>query len=412
VERRQTTSATARVAGRRRLRTVTAAGLVDSLGLSIGWTFFNLYALHTQGLTAVGAYNGALFTGVALSAPVTGWLSSRLCGRRLLRSTALVEAALRVGSFVLLVEGAPRGLVALMVTAMGMTAWTGYAGMRSEIAAADRRAGALAWYLGAIASIEGLGAAGAALVPLSLGALRQPATLAGILLIYAGVLLPTFVVAGGSRVEQALEPVRLLSMARHARAIAGGFVVMLVASGPVFLAVGLSAKLHGRSAVAYSALAFLAGSLLAPRLASLLERRRVPATVLWPALGAAFAGGWIAAPWSVAGLVVAQLVAGVTLPAFEGTMDAAVAGREHGGRVTAGLAWAGASRALGTAAAVSIAPALFDAVGVTLVCLCLASACATAALVLGLAGQRRETVVTVPSGAMRRTSPATSDSTT
>jgi hypothetical protein len=338
---------------------VTAAGLIDSFGLSVGWTFFNLYALHTQGLAAVGAYNGALFTGVALSAPATGWLSSRLCGRRLLRTTALVEAALRVGSFALLVAGAPRSLVALAVTAMGMTAWTGYAGMRSEIAAADRRAGALAWYLGAIASIEGIGAAVAALAPVSISALERTGTLAAILVLYAGVLVPTFVVAGGSRVERALEPVRLRSMARHARAIAGGFGVMLVASAPALLAVGLAAKLHGRTAVAWSALAFLAGSFLAPRLATALEHRRVPAPVLWPALGVVFAGGWILAPWSVAGLVVAQFAAGVALPALEGTVDAAVAGREDGGRVTAGLAWAGAARAVGTAVAVSIAPSLF-----------------------------------------------------
>ena len=362
-----------------RLRAVIAAGLIDSLGLSVGWTFFNLYALHTQGLAAVGTYNGALFTGVALSAPATGWLSSRLCGRRLLRTTALVEGCLRVGSFVLLVAGAPRGLVALAVTAMGMTAWTGYAGMRSEIAAADRRAGALAWYLGSIASIEGIGAAAAALAPVSIAALQQPGTLAAILALYAGVLAPTFIVAGGSPVERALEPVRLRSMARHARAIAGSFGVMLVASAPVLLAVGLAAKLHGRTAVAWSALAFLAGSLLAPRLATALERRRIPAPVLWPALGAVFAGGWILAPWSVAGLVVAQFAAGVALPAFEGIVDAAVAGREDGGRVTAGLAWAGAARALGTAAAVSVAPSLFAAAGVSAVCLAMALTCAVAA---------------------------------
>jgi hypothetical protein len=388
-ERRVPSAAAAWVLGRRRLRAVTAAGLVDSLGLSVGWTLFNLYAVHTQGLSAVGTYNGALFTGVALSAPATGWLSSRLGGRRLLRTTASVEAALRVASFVLLIEGAPVGLVALAVTAVGMTAWTGYAGMRAEIAAADRRAGALAWYLGAIASVEGIGAAGAALLPLSLAALRSPAALAAILALYAGVLIPTFVVAGGSKVVRAVERVSLRSMTRHSRAIAGGFAVMLLASGPTFLAVGLAAKLHGRTAVAYSALAFLGGSLLAPRLATLLERHRVPAPFLWPALGALVAGGWIAAPWSVGGLVLAQFVAGLALPALEGTIDAAVAGRESSGRVTAGLAWAAAARAIGTAAAVSVAPALFNAGGVTLVCICMAASCAAAAVVGGVAAARR-----------------------
>jgi hypothetical protein len=390
-ERRSSTRASSRVV-RRRLRAVVAAGLVDSFGLSIGWTFFNLYALHAQGLAAVGAYNGALFTGVALSAPATGWLSSRLCGRRLLRTTAAVEAVLRVGSFALLVAGAPTGLVAITVTAVGMTAWTGYAGMRSEVAAADRRAGALAWYLGAIASIEGLGAAVAALAPVSVGSLHEHGTLALICLLYAGVLVPTFLVARGSTVERAMEAVTLRSMTRHARAIAGGFAVMLLCSAPTFLAVGLAATLHGRTAVAYSALAFLAGSLLAPRLASLLEQRRLPAHVLWPALGAATAGAWILAPAGIAGLVAAQFAAGAALPALEGTIDAAVAGREHGGRVTAGLAWAGAARALGTATAVSVAPALFDAAGVAVACAGMAAACIVAALAgAAFAGQRGKT---------------------
>jgi hypothetical protein len=371
----------ARESEQRRLRAVTGAGIVDSLGLSIGWTFFNLYALKTQGLAAVGAYNGALFTGVALSAPLTGWLASRLSGRRLLRTTAAVEAVLRVTSFLLLVGGAPHGAVALVVVCVGMTAWTGYAGMRSEIAASDRRAGALAWYLAAIASVEGIGAASAALVPISLDSLQSRGTLAAILVVYAGVLVPTVVVAGGSTVQRATERVTLRSITPHARAMAGGFAVMLLASGPTFLAVGLAADLHGRTAVAYSALAFLAGSLLSSRAATRLEDRSLPAPFLWPALGAIVAAGWTLAPVSILGLVVAQFAAGAGLPALEGTIDSAVAGREHGGRVTAGLAWAGSSRALGTAAAVTVTPTLFDRLGVSLTCLCLAVACVAAALV-------------------------------
>jgi hypothetical protein len=87
--------------------------------------------------------------------------------------------------------------------------------------------------------------------------------------------------------------------------------------------------------------------------------------------------------------VVAQFVAGAALPALEGTIDSAVAGREHGGRVTAGLAWAGASRALGTAGAVTVAPTLFDRLGVSLTCLCLAITCVAAALVGGIVAIRR-----------------------
>jgi hypothetical protein len=50
--------------------------------------------------------------------------------------TAATEAGLRVGTFALLLAGTPLPVVAAAVVASNVVAWTGYAGMRAEVAAA------------------------------------------------------------------------------------------------------------------------------------------------------------------------------------------------------------------------------------------------------------------------------------
>jgi hypothetical protein len=90
-----------------RLRRLIATALVDSFGLSLGWTVFSLHVVRGHGLAGLGLCNAAMLVGVALSAPVAARLSARLDGRALLRSTAATEAALRVGTFALLLAGAP-----------------------------------------------------------------------------------------------------------------------------------------------------------------------------------------------------------------------------------------------------------------------------------------------------------------
>jgi hypothetical protein len=51
------------------------------------------------------------------------------------------------------------------VAASNVVAWTGYAGMRAEVAAADPRGVAMTWYMVAVAAIEAAGTATAALLP-------------------------------------------------------------------------------------------------------------------------------------------------------------------------------------------------------------------------------------------------------
>jgi hypothetical protein len=156
---------------------------------------------------------------------------------------------------------------------------------------------------------------------------------------------------------------------------------MLLGSGPTLLAVGLAAELHGTRWVAGSALAFAAGSLLAPVLVARLERRTLPPAIAWPALGVGMAGGWALAAWHPLALLVAQLLSGMCMSALEGDMDARVATKAASPRgATAGLATAAALRAFGSAAAVAVAPRVIAQAGVGWLAAALAIGLATLAV--------------------------------
>ena len=350
--------------GDTRLNRLIAAGLIDSFGLALGWTVFVLHAVAIQGLGTAAAYSAAMLVGIGLSAPVAGVLASRLDGRHLLQSTAVVEGALRAGVFVLLVLDFPVPVIAALVVVSNVVAWTGYAGMRAEIAneAGTGRTRALTWYAGGVAAIEAAGAGVAAVLPVGAAGTVTGTLLLVVVAVHALVLLPTFLVARGSRVVRSVRIRGHFPLLRCAPMFAGGFAVMLVASGPVFLAVALTAKLHGRVWVAPAAIAFTAGALIAPLVVAALERRRLPATVLWPLLGVGLIAGWALAPLHPAGLLLAQAMSGIFLTSLEGTIDARVA-EAVPEQVTAGMGWAGAVRALGSAAAVGGAPAMIAVAG-------------------------------------------------
>jgi len=354
-----------------RLRRLIATALVDSFGLSLGWTVFSLQVVRDHGLAGLGLCNAAMLCGVALSAPVAARLSTHLDGRALLRVTATTEAGLRIGTFALLLAGAPLAVVAAAVAASNVVAWTGYAGMRAEVAAADPRGAAMTWYMVAVAAIEAAGTATAALLPTGPAQPVSGGLLVAVVAGYGACLLPTWLVAGGARVGRASPPPRVAGLLRGPRPgpqaglLASGGLVMLLGSGPTLLAVGLAAELHGTRWVAGSALAFALGSLVAPLAVARLERRAVPPSVAWPALGVGMVAGWAFAAWNPAALLAAQLLSGMCMSALEGDMDARVANRAHSPRgVTAGLATAAALRAFGSAAAVAIAPRVIADVGV------------------------------------------------
>lgn len=339
-----------------RLHALVAAGLVDSFGLALGWTVFMVYAVQTQGLAAAGSYGAAVLLGVALSAASTSWLAGHLNGSQLLRTTACSEAVLRVVTFGLLLVDAPVAAVASAVALTNVMAWTAYAGMRAEVAAVDSSARTMTMYVTAIASIEAVGVAIGALLPIDFRDSIANPLLVAVIALYATSLIPTLVVAHDSRIGPSQRTPGGWSSPEAVKPLAAGFAIMALASGPTLLSTALALELHGRIAIVAAALAFTTGALLAPQLAAWIARRGFGPGVTWPALGIGMLIGWIVAPWHLIGLVLAQTLAGISMTAFEGIMDARVAEQASTSGVTARLARAAAARALGSAFAVGLAP--------------------------------------------------------
>jgi hypothetical protein len=341
-----------------------AAALVDSFGLALGWTLFTLLALERAGLSTAALYNAAMFVGVMLSAPVTGWLAGRLSGRALVAGAALVETALRVLTLVGLVAGWPAPVLAAAVVVMYVAAWAGFAGMRAEVAAVDGRSAAMTRYAMCVAALEAAGAGVAALLPADDGAV-----VAWVAVAYAGGLVPTLISARRARVPSTRVAVGgdpsaprrpMVALRPQAVPLAAGGLIMLVASGPTLLAVALAADLHGPASVFIAAVAFGAGSLVsAPVVRGVGDR--VPVAVAWPLWGMGMLAGWVLAPYHLAGLLLAQFLAGVSLTAFEGAMDARIAGGAPRGTVTALLAWSASVRAMGSAVAIRTVPLIVAA---------------------------------------------------
>jgi hypothetical protein len=334
-----------------------AAGCIDSFGLAFGWTVFNLEAVYRYGLAAAALFNAAMFVGVALSAPASGWLTSRFAGRGVLQVTAVIDGALRIASLVLLVAGAPVALVAVIVGVTNVAAWTGYAGMRAEISAASGHVTAMTRYATVVIGTEAVGAMAAAFVPIRAGGEIAGWLLVVAAVVYGVVLVPTYLVAFGSRVGLRVPTANRADTRRRRRGpLTLGAAVMVMCSGPALLFVALSARLHGRMSVAAAAASFGVGSLAAPAVARAVQRLRLPATVEWPAWGIGMVIGWALAPWSVVGLLVALFLSGVCLTGFQGVMDFALAGGSSDGEATVALAQGSAARAVGSAAAVRLVP--------------------------------------------------------
>jgi hypothetical protein len=335
------------------------AGLIDSFGLALGWTLFNLLAVERGGLEEAALFNAAMLVGIILSAPATTWLARRLSGRHLLAGAASTEAFLRVATLAGLLAGAAVPLLALGVAAMYVCAFAGFAAMRAEVAAVDASPRAMTRYAMSILAVEAGGAGFAALLPTS----GHGFWLTFILTLYGLSLAPTVVCARKSPVTSAPPEKRRVPLPLGL--LAGGAAIGLLAYGPTLLSVALATELHGQSSVAYAAVSFSAGCLLSSMAVEAVVRWRLPATLAWPMWGIVMLFGWIAAPWHVAGLCLAQFMSGIGLTAFEGGMDARVAGERgvmpQGGAVTTALAWTAATRATGSAVAVRGLPLLVAA---------------------------------------------------
>src|SRR3954447_22097465 len=390
---------------RRRLLHLMAAGLVDSFCLSLAWTVVLLELTRQHGLVAAGACSTAMLVGVALSAPAATWMSQRLDGRRLLRSAGGVEALLRVSVIAMLAGGAPVWMLAACVASMNVVAWTGYAGMRAEVAAVSDGAKGITWYGTVVAAVEAVGVAAGALVPLGAGARPSPGVLAGIGLLYVGALVPTLVVAGGSRVPKA-RPVGGRPAPRRLRrsprapfpgpATVLGALLMMTASAPTLLAVALAAELHGRGSVGLSAAAFTAGSLFAPALAQLVERTHRNHLGWWLVLAIGMVLGWTMAAQSVIWLCVAQVLSGLCMTTLEGLLDTR-ASRDRPNAVTAALARATAARALGSSAGTAVLPILVARAGLSGTALMLTAVLAALVVAHACGSLRRPDATSAPS---------------
>lgn len=341
------------------------AGWIDSVCLSFAWTLLILEVLNRHGLRAAGLAGAAMLVGIALSAPVASHLSGHLGGRQLLRTAAGAEAVLRVGVFVLLFLDVGIWVLAACVVVMNVTAWTGYAAMRAEVAALAPGPSALTLYGTGVAAVEALGAAGAALLPASI--LHRPSvTVVCIVVGYVLALVPTVVVARGSTIE----PVRTLRHGgvrpRPSLPLVAGVLLMAAASAPTLLAVPLAAEMHGRSSVAAAAVAFTVGSLTAPYVAGLVHRRTANGPLAWILCATGMVVLWPLAPMSIAMLCAAQVLSGQFMTTLEGLLDATTAAQARGS-VTGALARGTAGRAFGSAAGTAALPFGLVAVGVSAV---------------------------------------------
>jgi hypothetical protein len=380
-------------ADRRRLRGLLAAGLIDSAGLAFGWTVFILAVTARQGLATAATYQAAMLAGVALSAPFTRWVTARVGGRALLRGLAVSEGICRAAVLLLFLASAPTPVLGAVVIVMNVLAWTGYAAMRAEVTYVESGSVSLTRYALCIAGAEALAAAAAA-------CLVDPTNRVALFLtipLYSVALVPQWWAGGAARVvspsptggiEGAASnmPARSATMGVGGRLLqrlhhpwpgaglwTGGGLVMLGASGPALLANVLAYERYGRPGVAISAVSLTAGAIISPRLSARLDRLAargasiVRPSTLWPLLGAMMVVGWVVAEASIAGLVLAQTMAGMAQTTFEGTMDDHCIRRGNGARVTTSLSGASASRALGGAAAVALLPAIMHHITLDLV---------------------------------------------
>jgi hypothetical protein len=277
-------------------------------------------------------------------------------------------------------------VLAACVVVMNVTAWTGYAAMRAEVAAAAPGPKALTLYGTGVAAVEALGAAGAALLPVSI--LHRPsAASVSIVIVYALALVPTVLVAGGSTIEPVRAVRRLGTEARPSPALVAGVLLMAVASAPTLLAVPLAAQLHGRSSVAAATIAFTVGSLTAPYLAGLVHRRTANGPLAWILCATGMVALWPLAPMSIAVLCAAQVLSGLFMTTLEGLLDATTAAQARGS-VTGALARGTAGRAFGSAAGTAALPFGLVAVGVSAVTGTLALVLLAAGTTAGVASVR------------------------
>ena len=345
-----------------RLDQVLISGVIESTGLAFGWTIILLVVAERGGLGSASLMSAAMLSGIAVSAPLSAWLSARFAPRDLLRILAVAEGACRLAVFGLLWRHADTQLMALVVIGMTALAWSGFAAMRTEVSRVEvsevehgiDSGRYFTWFAVAMASSEVL-AAGAAAFLLD----HSPSTvlLTAVTVVYVLSLAPQWWVGTYA------DPIRHPSVARliDVRAViapAGlGAVVFLFAGAPALLATVLAYSLYGSTGVVVSAVAFTVGSLGATWMQARLAGWRPPALSLL-VLGGLLIGGWSMSGHTLFGLIIAQGCAGLAQCALEGELDGRIVSRSPVDSASTALAFSSCSRALGGAVAVLLLPVL------------------------------------------------------
>jgi hypothetical protein len=343
-----------------RLHLLLTAGIIDSTGLAFGWTVILLVVSERGGLDQAASLAASMLVGVALSAPFSAWLSSRLSPRDLLRLLAVGEGACRLGLFVFLWLDVGPWLMAPLAAGLNVLAWSAFAAMRAEVSRAEHAehtgdsGRSLTRYAVGIASSEAL-AAGAASMLLSS---TPPApVMVVVAAVYVLSLVPQWWVGMHADTARSPRPPHFDQFRALLAPCSLGSVVFLLAGAPALLATVLAYELYGARGVMVSALSFAFCALGAERMQSRLSRWR-PSTLAAFVMGAVMIGGWSMSGFSLIGLAIAQGCAGLAQCSLEGDLDARVVSRVQAGAATAGLAFASSSRALGGALAVALLPAV------------------------------------------------------
>lgn len=362
-----------------RLAVLLVAGITDSVGLAFGWTVFLLAVTARDGLDAGAVLLAAMLLGVGLSAPFCAALATHLSPRAQLRRLAISEAGCRLAAFLLLMAGCSAASMAPLVVLMNVLAWSGFAAMRAEAARTEREAGggrSLTWYAVSIAGSEALAAAAASVL---IGSRPSTALLAATAAVYAGALVPQWLAGAGAPAQLPARTPNPVPLRLVAPVCGLGGITFLLAAGPALMATVLAFELYGRLGVVVSAVCFAACSLMSARLQAVVGRW-VSAPRAAFGLGVLLVGGWALSGAGLAGLAVAQGLAGLAQCSLEGDLDARVVARLGPDQHTAGLALASSSRALGGAVSVGSLPLLLAHVPLPAVCAVAAGVLVTAHL--------------------------------
>lgn len=363
------------------------AQIADGAGAKFHVVALSLYLLHAAGLGAVSGFVASGLLGCVVALAVAAGTSRVVSGRTLMASAAGTLLAVRIGAYVVVaVGGAPAWLFAGQF--VGSVAGTLLINCSKAQAPAERRARTLAWMNVANGGGGIVGAAGAGF--LTSGWPTWSLVSVGV----AGAVIATAPMLMLSRRSRTV-PVSLRDQWHAARRVAGpvllGAATFALVGGFGLLSNGLVAELFDARFVATATAAAVVGTWSAAATVGWFERLagRVPAAVLWPALGVVPLALWAIAPVHL-GVVLAAVGSGALLLGWLAVSVEAAVLERTGSAVTSALSLSSAVASLLSAGTVQMVPRLLDRSGHLLASGVLLIGLLVVALVAILSGMVRE----------------------